>query len=214
MLLSTGFLLSLLGCGRDISFQRSVVPPAQPPGEEPDRGAPPDWQNCIQGWRGQYYNLTVDHPDVLPGPDDEPAGTDPLLLDWWTERDAFEDFEPTLDFGRNFWRVDEGLQGDPAYFSARFSAWIRAWSDTDVTVLVGSSDDAWVIIDGQPVVERPGIQPFERETYTFDLDAGVSPIDVFYAHRASDESGFSFRVVSGDISICYADFSEEEGQTR
>ncbi|MEN0065641.1 MAG: hypothetical protein AAGA48_26100 [Myxococcota bacterium] len=213
MLVSLGVLLSFTGCSRESTLVRGpVVPPAEPPGDEPERGGPPDWQNCFQGWRGQYYNLTVDHPDVLPRPADPPAGTDPTQLDWF-EREAFEDFDPTLDFGRNFWRVDEGLEGDPSFFSVHWSAWIRAWDDTDVTLVVGSSDDSWVYIDGDPVVERPGIQSFERETYTFEMDAGVAPIDVYYAHRASDESGFAFRVVEGDVSICFADFSEEEEET-
>lgn len=203
----------LLGCGQDVNFGRNVAPPAEPPGEEDERGNPPDWQSCQQGWRGVYYNLTVDHPDVLPPIDGEPAGTDPTQLDWFVEREAFEDFDPTLDFGRNFWRVDEGLEGDPAYFAVHWSAWVRADDDTDVTLVVGSSDDAWVYIDGEPVVERPGIQPFERQTYTFELDAGVAPIDVYYAHRASDESGFSFRLVSGDVLLCYGDYSEEEEAT-
>lgn len=210
MMVSVGVLAALVGCGQDVNLSRGpVVPPAEPPGDDDDRGDPPDWQDCLSGWRGQYYNLTVDHPDVLPGPDAKAAGTDPTEVDWF-ELEAFEDFDPTLDFGRNFWRVDDGLDGDPAFFAVHWSAWIRAFDDTNVTVVLGSSDDSWVFIDGEPVVERPGIQPFVRETTTFELDAGVYPIDVYYAHRASEESGMAFRVVDGDVLVCYADFTEDE----
>jgi len=206
-------MASFIGCGQDATLQRRVVPPAEPPGTSPERGDAPDWQNCFQGWRGQYANLTVDHRDVLPGPKDEPAGTDPRELDWFDDP-VFEDFDPTLDFGRNFWRVDEDLEGDPAYFAVRWSAWIRAWSDTDVQVILGSSDDSWLFIGDEPVIERPGIQAFERTSETFRMDAGVAPIDIYYAHRASEESGFAFRVISGDISICYGDLQgdDEEGE--
>ncbi|MEO0602336.1 MAG: PA14 domain-containing protein [Myxococcota bacterium] len=212
MMTSIVVLASLIGCGSDVSISRNVVPPAQPPGDSPERGDVPDWQNCFQGWRGQYTNLTVDHPDVLPVLDEEPADRDPTTLDWF-DNPAFEDFDATLDFGRNFWRVDEGLEGDPAYFAVRWSAWLRAWDDTEVTVVIGSSDDSWVYIDGEPVIDKHGIQPFERETISFDLDAGVAPIDVYYAHRSSEESGFAFRVVEGDVSICFPDFEDEEEES-
>jgi len=213
-MVTLGLFSVLIGCGSDVSIQRRVVPPAEPPGDSRERGEAPDWQNCVQGWRGQYVNLFVDHPDVLPAPDRE-TGTDPTELDWFDEP-TFEKFDPTLDFGRNFWPVDEDLEGDPAYFAVRWSAWLRAWSDTEVTLVIGSSDDSWVYVGGEPVVERPGIQPFARETVSFELDAGVAPIDVYYAHRASEESGFAFRVVEGDISICFAEFpqDEEEGTAQ
>ncbi len=213
MITSILVLVSLHGCASDASILFDPVPPAQPPGDTPERGEPPDWQNCFQGWRGQYANLTVDHPDVLPDLDKEPGNRNPTELDWFDEQ-VFEEFDATLDFGRNFWPVDEGLEGDPAYFAVRWSAWLRAWSNTDVTVVMGSSDDSWLFVDGEPVVELPGIKPFERQTTTFSLRAGVAPIDVYYAHRASEESGMAFRVVEGDVSICFADFSgdeEEEG---
>lgn len=200
----------LSACGQEVSFvQEPPPPPAEPPGPgEDDRGNPPDWQNCFQGWRGIYSNLTVDHPDVMPRPADPVAGTDPEQLDWW-EREAFEKFDPTLDFGQNWWPVDEGLQGDPSYFAVYWHAWIRAWSNTTVELSLGSSDDAWVYVDGAPVVERPGLQDFERQTVTFDLRSGPYPIEVYFAHRASETSGMSMRVISGDVSICYPDFEEE-----
>ncbi|MBX2802059.1 MAG: hypothetical protein KTR31_30540 [Myxococcales bacterium] len=195
----------LAGCGQDIGFFDDDPPlPAQPPGDE-DEGNPPDWQNCFQGWRGVYSNLTIDHPHVTPRPADEPPSTDPTQLDWW-DREAFEKFDPTLDFGGNWWPVDEGLEGDPAYFGVYWHAWIRAWSNTTLEFSLGSSDDAWVIVDGEAIADNPGIQDFERQTYSVQLSDGQYPIEVYYAHRASEESGFSFRVVSGDVSICYPDF--------
>ena len=40
------------------------------------------------------------------------------------------------------------------------------------------------------------------------IDSGQFPLQVRYAHR-SGESGFRFRVLSGDVQICYPDFSDE-----
>lgn len=206
-------VLLLGACGQEVSVNSGPkVPVADPPGKTDDlTGDPPDWQNCYQGWRGVYSNLPAHHPHVTPRPADEPAPTDPALLDWW-DTPAYEKYDATLDFGQNFWPVDDGLEGDPAYFAVYWHAWIRAWDDTTLTFSLGSSDDSWVYVNDAPIAEKPGIQPFVRETFDVSLDAGQYPIEVFYAHRASDVSGFSFRVLSGDVSICYPDFAPEAPQ--
>lgn len=202
----------LAGCGQDLQFvSPEKPPPAQPPGQEDDPlGEPPDWQNCLPGWRGIYTNLSVHDDFVDPRPDDEPAPTDPAAFDYWEKQPAFEDFNPSLDFGQNWWPVDEGLEGDPAYFAVYWDAWIRAWSTTDVAIQLGSQDDAWVYVNGDPVAENPGIHDFTRDTYYAHLEAGPYPIEVWFAHRGSEDSAFSFRILSGDVSICYPDFGTAE----
>ena len=203
--------LLLSACGGEFQFNTEPPPPpAEPPGKEGGGGAPPDWQDCFQGWRGVYSNLSVDHPDVRPRLGDPTAGTDPTALDWWDRR-SYEKFDATLDFGQNWWPVDEGLQEDPAFFAVYWHAWIRAWSNTDLEFTLGSSDDSWVWIDGAPLAEKPGIQDFTRDTYRVSLSSGQYPIEVWFAHRASATSGFSFRVMPNeDISICYPDFADGE----
>ncbi len=198
--------LTIVACGNENNLGSGpVVPVAEPPGEEDDDGSPPDWQNCTAGWISQYSNLSVDHPHVNPRDNEPLAPTEPSQLDWWDDP-AYEDFDASLDFGQNWWPVDQGLEGDPAYFSVRWDAWIRAWSDTTMEFSLGSADDSWVLVNGSAIAARPGIQDFERETYSVGLDAGQYPIEVLYAHR-QDESGFSFRVISGDVAICYPDYS-------
>lgn len=187
------------------------VPPAQPPGDDKTEvGDPPDWQNCSQGWRGVYHNLTVHNPHVDPRPADEPAPTVPAELDWWSNP-VFEKYDATLDFGQNWWPVDEGLEEDPRYFAVYWHAWLRAWEDTTLSFSLGSSDDSWIYVNGAPIAERPGIQDFVREPYEVYLDAGQFPIEVWFAHRASAQSGFSFRVLQGNVSICYPEFGTGEG---
>ena len=181
-------------------------PPAQPPGPTDNgQGDPPDWNSCYEGWRGVYSNLKVTHPFVNPRPRDPLAPTDPMQLDFWDDPTR-EDYEPTLDFGQGYWPVDEGLEGDPAYYAVYWHAWVRTWSDTTLRFQLGSSDDSWVYVNGDPIAEKPGIQDFVRDEFEVYLDAGQYPIEVWYSHRASELAGFSFRVLSGDVAICYPDF--------
>ena len=117
------------------------------------------------------------------------------------------DFDGSLDFGANWWPVDEGVQGDPQYFSVRWTAWMRAGSYTTVSVLLGSADDSWVLVDKSVRVALPGVHAFDPQTLTFDLPAGQYPFDVRFAQRAGTESAFRFRVLGGDVTLCYPDFT-------
>ena len=113
------------GCGREDGIGNAPPPPPEQPPEDDGRGNAPDWNNCFQGWIGTYSNLSIDHPHVNPRPAEEPAPTDPTQLDWWSDP-SFEQFDATLDYGQNWWPVDEGFEGDPAYFAVHWQAWIRA----------------------------------------------------------------------------------------
>lgn len=204
-------ILLLLACNEFTVQPGAPVPPAEPPGLDPDAdvGDPPDWADCAEGWYGQYYNLPADHPDVAPA-DDAPVPDDPEALDWWDpERVAFRRFDGTLDVGANWYPVDEGLAGDPDHFAVRWTAWMRAWSGTTLAFVLGSADDAWVMVDGQVVAALPGVHPFEPQSFTAALPAGQYPVDIRFAQRAGEASGFRFRVTGGDVSICYPDFAAD-----
>jgi hypothetical protein len=202
-------ILFLAACGYEGGFHSPPPPPpAEPPGlDVTGVGDPPDWQTCQGGWRGIYSNLTVHHPDVNPRPLDPPALTDPALLDWW-DSPAYEKFDPSLDFGQNWWPIDEDLEGDPAYFAVYWHAWVRMWQSGDFEFQLGSADDSWVYVDGQPIAQQPGIQDFDRTDYAVSLDAGQYPIEVWFAHRQTPTNGFSFRSLSSEdvASLCYPEF--------
>ncbi|MCB9684262.1 MAG: hypothetical protein H6738_00055 [Alphaproteobacteria bacterium] len=196
----------LVACGTEVGIGGGEkVPVAQPPGDDgDDLGSPPDWQNCLEGWRGQYSNLTADNKYVTPGPRIEvPTTVEGLAL--WDDPE-YEQFDPSLDFGQNFWPMDEGLEEDPKYFAVYWHSWVRAWSGTTLSFLLGSSDDAFVYINGAPVAENPGIHGFVRTRYDIHLDAGQYPIEIWFAHRGSPDAAMSFRHVEGDVSFCYPDF--------
>lgn len=195
--------LLLTGCIETTIGEIPIPPVATPPViPNDDRGDPPDWNDCGQGFIGRYTNLSADHPFVEPLPDEGPLlRTD---LDWW-DQTTFQEFSATLDYGANWWPVDEGLAGDPAYFAVHWSAWLRAWDDTTLVYTLGSADDVWIEIGNEEVLADSGVKPFEPQTYRLNVDAGQYPLDVYYAHRSGD-SGFRFRVLEGDVSICYAQY--------
>jgi hypothetical protein len=203
------WMLVALGCNEYSLREPPPVAPAEPPGkEDDDEGVPPDWQSCFQGFHGEYSNLSIDHPDVEPRRDDLVASEDPSELDWWAEP-SFQRFDPSLDMGTGWYPVDEGLEADPAYFAVRWRAWVRAWSNTTMTVSLGAADDAWVIVDGDTVVSLPGIKTFAPATYEIPLSGGQYPMEILYAHRSAD-SAFRMRVVSGDVTICHPEWEVSE----
>jgi hypothetical protein len=200
--------LVLLGCQEYALREPDKVPPADPPGlVDEGFGSPPNWQDCLTGYLGTYSNLGVEHADVEPAIDEVPAD-DPTSLDWWDER-SFQRFDPALDFGSNWWPVDDGLAADPAYFSVKWIAWLRAWDSTDIEISLGSGGDSWVLLDNEIVAAQPGVHPFEPEVVVIPVGSGQYPLEVRYAHRGGD-SGFRLRVLSGDVSICYPEFNEDE----
>ena len=42
------------------------------------------------------------------------------------------------------------------------------------------------------------------------VGSGQYPIEIYYASRATDPSGFQFRILTGDVVECYADFTPDE----
>ncbi|MDP2308986.1 MAG: hypothetical protein Q8P18_23385 [Pseudomonadota bacterium] len=208
-------LLFLWSCSEFVLRESPVVPPADPPADDPDAafGDPPDWSTCSSGWYGQYYNLPGDHPDLEP---------DPLVadvsdmddVDWWeADRLAFRRYDPSLDFGSNWWPVEQGIEGDPAYFATRWTAWMRVTSGSTVDIVMGAQSVAWLEFDGEPVAEVPlaesAQEAMDAQVYTLPVRAGQFPVELRFGQLEAGASGFRFRIVSGDAVLCYPDFSGE-----
>lgn len=209
--------LLLLACSEYRVQPPEPVPPAEPPGSEQDAfGDPPDWASCSEAFFGQYYNLEWNSEGVsTPGVDTaDPEALvfpeiDPSSAGYWeAERLAFQRYDPSLAFGENWWPVDEGWAEDPAFFAARWTAWLRALEGGDVVVALGASTDAWVLLDDTVVASVEGAREYRPENTTLTLRAGVYPLDLRMAHRGGPEAGFRFRVVSGEVLVCYPDFGE------
>ena len=89
-------------------------------------------------------------------------------------------------------------------------AWLRERLKGWRTLIFGAADDAWVIIDDEieaSVLGAPAMDPQLVDVY---LSPGQYPIRVRYAHRKATAAGFRFRVVGGDVSICYPEFPDPE----
>lgn len=211
-------LIATIGCQEYTVTQEPPPPPAEPPGIDVDaEGEPPaDWNNCSSGFYGLYFNLPANHPLIGAAAEDTDIGGDtdpttppilnPDLVDFWTaDYLAFSRYDPSLEYGANWWPVDDGLADDPRYFAVQWTAWMRVWSHTQVTLLLGAEDDAWIYIQDNPAV-AVNASAFAPTTYTVDLQPGQYPVRIRYAQRVGEQNGFRFRLVSGDAKICYPEF--------
>lgn len=214
-------LISTLACTDYHIRTPDPVAPADPPGSETDVfGEPPDWATCSEAYLGQYFNLASDDPEVaVPHPDSGDTGDavlEPVDLDgsalWDSGRLAFQKYDPTLAFGENWWPVDEGLAEDPSYFSVRWTAWLRALDSNGAEIALGASSDGWVLLDETVVASVEASPEYVPQTVPISIRSGVYPLDVRMAHRGGHGAAFRFRVVSGNVAVCYPDFSgDDEG---
>lgn len=204
--------LAVAGCAQDYRVREKdeeAVPVEQPdPDSGDDHGDAPDWANCPGGYLAVLYNLPSDHPDVTPELWEEPP-FDTAALDWWDPaRQVTERFEPSLDLGDNWWPVDEGLDDDPAYFTAVFSAWIRVVQGGPATFSFGASTDLWMMLDGRTVARRHGDGEWAPAQEVIDLQPGQYELELRFAHRFGT-SGLQFRLIDGDVQLCYPDFTSD-----
>ena len=111
-------ILYLIACSEYvIDADRSIEPVdtnTQP--DENPAGSVPNWADCPTGYSGMYYNLPENHVDVEV--DEAVPITNYEVLDWWSpEYLSFVRFDSSLDYGENWWPIDDGFSGDPSYFS-------------------------------------------------------------------------------------------------
>lgn len=197
-------VLLFFGCSEYRVEGDGPLPPAPPPERLPDaQGAPPDdWNACASGFLGRYFNLEATHPDVAA------LAPDPDAVDWFDDdRIAFSRYDPSLEFGSNWWPVDAGIDGDPEQFAVQWTAWLRVRSNTRVDVLLGAADDAWVWIGDELVASQTDEDVLNIEVSAVDLRPGVYPVQVRYAHRLATSAGLRFRIVGGEAVLCYPEFN-------
>lgn len=204
------WLLVAVGCS-DFGVTVQDVPVAVPPGsDDEDYGDAPDWSDCDPGYLSRYYNLAWDHPDVDPDDDDE-GPLHPDDVDWWDDTwFSFERFDASADMGPNWWPVDDGFEDDPAYYSVKMTAWLRVLSGGTMQFVMGNSDDAWLLLNEEVVIDSSGVQDFHAGVVELELSSGQYALELLYAHRSGD-SGLSFRAVGEDMKICFGEF---EGNTE
>ncbi len=200
--------LLLSACSEFVLHEPPPADVAEPPPDDPDAhfGEPPDWSTCSAGWYGQYFNLPGDHPDLEP--EVVPAAMDDL--DWWDDdRLALRRYDASLDVGANWWPVDEGVEGDPAYFAARWTAWLRVTGGGSLDVVLGAETVAWLSVNREEVA-RVEDTALGSTLVEVPVESGQFPIEVRFGQLRADGSGLRFRIAAGEAQLCYPDFSGAE----
>ncbi|MFN7143309.1 MAG: hypothetical protein ACK4YP_06000 [Myxococcota bacterium] len=210
-------LFALAGCSEFVLREPPNVAPADPPPDDPDAdfGEPPDWSTCSAGWFGQYFNLPSDHPDLEPDRDgaDTAAPALPATpdgLDWWdADRLAHRRYDASLDAGANWWPVDEGLEGDPAYFAGRWTAWLRVTGGGTMDVVLGAETVAWLSVNHQVVARADDTadEGLQSTRVIVPVTTGQFPVELRFGQLRAATSGLRFRIAGGDVQLCYPDFS-------
>lgn len=200
--------LFLFACNEfTVNKQEDPDPVAQPDDNWDPFGQTPDWNNCTRGYHGSYYNLSINHPDIEPEQELFPS-EDPNGLDWFDDQYlAFQRFDSSLDYGQNWWPVDENFAEDPQYFAVKWTSWLRVYEDATLEFSYGASDDFWLIVDGEIRFLDVGLHEFTPSVMTLEFESGQYPIEIVYAHRSGSENGLRFRLIESDnAAICYPEF--------
>ena len=113
------------------------------------------------------------------------------------------------DLGANWWPVDEGIEGDPDYFAARWTAWLRVTTAGAMPVVLGAETVAWLSVNNVEVA-RVADDELGATTVDVQVASGQFPIELRFGQLRAGASGLRFRIADGDdVQLCYPDFSGE-----
>lgn len=160
------------------------------------------------GWWGEYFNYSINHPDMDVDPYPGPTPS-PLEHDWyWDDYKIFEQIDPDLEFSTSMWFPLDGTewenmegQAHDYHFGMHWRAKVTAPADGDYAYELASDDDSWILKDGIVVVNNSGTHAAFTKTGDIFLSSGDNIIELYFAERHDVESGFSFKFNDTNLII-------------
>ncbi|MCK4554090.1 hypothetical protein KAU19_03945, partial [Candidatus Parcubacteria bacterium] len=145
----------------------------------------------LSGYYGQYYNL----PTNTPGINKKAPAEAGKATGWYDNKYlSFSRIDPDLDFGNNFFPIDEELAGDPYYFSVYWRAILEVPADGNYNYQVKSDDDSWVYIGSNLTTDLRGIHKATGKLQNIYLTKGLHALEIYFAERKQVHSYFSFTI--------------------
>lgn len=151
------------------------------------------------GWWGEYFNYSVNHPDMQVDPYPGPTPT-PTEHDWYNDTyKTHEQIDADLEFATSMWfpydgtiyEDKEGFDYD-YFFGQHWRARVTAPATDNYSYHLASDDDSWVLLNNIVVVNNSGTHAAFTKTGDISLSAGDNLVELYFAERHTVESGFSF----------------------
>ncbi|PIR06880.1 MAG: hypothetical protein COV55_02125 [Candidatus Komeilibacteria bacterium CG11_big_fil_rev_8_21_14_0_20_36_20] len=151
------------------------------------------------GWWSEYFNYSVNHPDMEVNPYPGPTPT-PTEHDWYDDNyKTHEQIDANLEFLTSMWFPYDGTEWEDMegfnhdyHFGMHWRAIVTAPADDNYSYALASDDDSWVLVGGIVIVNNSGTHPAFTKTGDIFLTAGDNIVEIYFTERHTIESGMSF----------------------
>ncbi len=160
------------------------------------------------GWWGEYFNYSVNHPDMEVNPYPGPTPT-PTEHDWYDDTyKTHEQIDANLllpnsmwfPYDGTIWENKEGYAHD-YHFGMHWRAKVTAPADGNYSYSLASDDDSWVLRNGIVIVNNSGTHAAFVKTGDIYLTAGDNLVEIYFTERHTVESGFRFFFDNSNLII-------------